>query len=87
MRQHKLLLIPTRDNNAFACNNLQLCHQHQEDQLHQDLQAHPVIHNKTGNPIKRTSFLVEGEGDDTSLARIKRLAVSHNEEESLSVFY
>ena len=79
MRQHKLLLIPTRNNNVFACNNLQLCHQHQEDQLHQDLQAHPVIHNKTGNPIKRTSLLGGGEGDDMSLVRIKRPAVSHNE--------
>ena len=66
-------------------NNLQLCHQHQEDQLHQDLQAHPAIHNKTGNPIKGTSFLGRREGDYSSLIRITRLIVSNNEEESISL--
>ena len=82
---NKLLLIPTRDNNVFACNNLQLCHQHQEDQLHQDLQAHPVIQTKQVTQLREPLFWWKEKR--MSLVRIKRLVVSHDEEESLSVFY
>ena len=66
-------------------NNLQLCHQHQEDQLHQDLQAHPVIQTKQVTQLREPLFWWKEKG--MSLVRIKRLVVSHDEEESLSVFY